>query len=60
MKKFDLQKTLLFERTFEVIKIGLYSSCVSSVLRYLDLFDYVNNSTVQGRRKMFQVRGAER
>ena len=40
MKKVGLKKTLLFERTFEVIKIDLYNSRVfTSVLRYLDLFD---------------------
>ena len=28
-EKFGLKKTILFERTFEVIKIGLYSCRVS-------------------------------
>ena len=38
-------ETLLYERTFEVTKIGLYSSRVREIwildlkLRYLDLFD---------------------
>ena len=35
-KKIGLKKTLLFEGTFEVIKIDLYSSCVSHFS--LDIF----------------------
>ena len=48
MKKIGLKKTLFFERTFEVIKIDLYSCRVfhfsldifgfSLILRYLDFF----------------------
>ena len=41
MKKYPLKETLLFQRTFEVIKIGLHSCRVShfSFEIYLDLFD---------------------
>ena len=39
-KDIRFEETLLFERTFEIIKIALYSSAyLTSVLRYLDLFD---------------------
>ena len=39
MKKIGLKETFLFERTFEVIKIGLYS-CRVSHLR-LEIFGLV-------------------
>ena len=46
MKKIDLKETLSFERTFEVIKIDLYSSCVSHFsLEIFGFVSYVNNST---------------
>ena len=45
-KKTGLKKTLLFERTFEVIKIGFYSCCVSHFsLEIFGFVWYVNNST---------------
>ena len=45
MKKIDLKETLSFERTFEVIKIDLYSSCVSHFsLEIFGFVSYVNNS----------------
>ena len=48
MEKIGLKETLLFERrrTFEVIKIGLYSSCVSQFnLEKFGFVWYVNNIT---------------
>ena len=39
MKKTGLKETLLFERTFEVIKIGLYSCGVSHFS--LEIFGFV-------------------
>ena len=39
MKIFDFKKTLLFERTFEVVKIGFYSLRVS--LCSLEIFGFV-------------------
>ena len=45
-KQKSLKETLLFERTFEVIKIGLYSSRVSHFsLEIFGFVWYVNNST---------------
>ena len=45
-EKFGSKKTLLFERIFEVIKIGLYSSRVSHFsLEIFGFVWYVNNST---------------
>ena len=39
MKKIGLNETLLFERTFEVIKIGLYNCRVSHFS--LEIFGFV-------------------
>ena len=45
-EKFGLKKTLVFERTFQVIKIGLYSCRVSHFsLEIFGFVWYVNNST---------------
>ena len=45
-EKFGLKKTLLFERTFEIIKIGLHSSRVSHFsLEIFGFIWYVDNST---------------
>ena len=45
-KKFALKKTLSFERTFEIVKIGLYSSRVSHFsLEIFRFVWYVNSST---------------
>ena len=56
MKKIGLKKTLFFERTFEVIKIDLYSCRVfhfsldifgfSLILRYLDFWEVRNITEV--------------
>ena len=46
MKKVGLKKTLLFERTFEFLKIDLYSSRIFHVsLEIFGFVSYVNNST---------------
>ena len=50
-QKFSLKVTLLFKRTFEVIKIDVYSSLVSyfvvEILRFVlylnDIYDFLEN-----------------